>query len=190
MQTDKVRRLASTRLEGALQAAVQAAVNAAEDARDRRNNVVHQDWLLRSRDASRPWSEIEQLCSPEEYQAYLREWERESKDSEDWERVPRRGVNAEDTPSLAELVAVERLLSAATGRILDLVFTVASARNTGCSPGYVHPPERPGRSFTGELAEPRSCFARVSDRGGCVLLGISRGVDIQHRVPRLHEGRQ
>jgi hypothetical protein len=138
VQTDKVRRLAQTCLTGGLQAAVLAAVEDAEEARDRRNDVVHQDWLLRSPDATRPVSEW--LALPEGSRAaYLEEWERESKESQDWRRVPRRGINVEDAPSLAELVAVERLLSAATTRVLNLVYTVASSRETGQPPGYVRP---------------------------------------------------
>jgi hypothetical protein len=112
----------------------------AEEARDRRNGVVHQDWLLRTREATRPWNEIEKI-EPEEWPAYLEAWERESKESEDWQQVPRRGIHVEDAPSLAELVAVERLLSAATDRVVALVFAIASSRETGKPPGYICPPE-------------------------------------------------
>ena len=143
VQSDKVRRLAETRLVGPLQAAVLSAVREVEEARDRRNDVVHQDWLLRSREATRPWSEIGRIDS-EEWPAYLEAWERESKDSKDWQQVPRRGIHVEDAPSLAELVAVERLLSVVTDRVLDLVFTVGSSRETGKPPGYVYPPEEAG----------------------------------------------
>lgn len=142
-QADKVRRLAETRLTGPLRAAVLSAVQDADEARNRRNDVVHQGWLLRSREAGRPWSEIEKI-EPEEWPAYLEAWERESKESEDWQQVPRRGIHVEDPPSLAELVAVERLLSAATDRVIDLIFTVASSRETGKPLGYIYPPEEAG----------------------------------------------
>jgi hypothetical protein len=69
---------------------VVAAVVAAEAARTRRNEIVHQDWLLRGRDAMRSVSELARITS-EDLPAYLEEWERESRTSKDWQgAVPER----------------------------------------------------------------------------------------------------
>lgn len=57
-QCEQVRRLAQTRLAGDLRADVLAALEAAEASRARRNEIVHQDWLLRGRDAMRPVAEL------------------------------------------------------------------------------------------------------------------------------------
>ncbi len=53
-QCEQVRRLAQERLAGDLQADVLAVLVVAEASRVRRNEIVHQDWLLRDRDAMRP----------------------------------------------------------------------------------------------------------------------------------------
>ncbi len=137
-QAKKVRRLADTRLTGSMQTRVLAAVDAAEQARARRNEVVHQDWILRNRAATRPVSEWLAVAS-EDQAAYLEQWEREPMDSEEWQRVPRRGTNVDTAPELADLVAVERALSQATDEVTALTFGVASSRETGKPPGYVHP---------------------------------------------------
>jgi hypothetical protein len=137
LQADKVRALAGQRLSGELQHRVLAAVDQAEEARDRRNDIVHQDWLLRGRDATRPVSEWLQLPH-EDRAAYLTQWQRESKDSEDWRQVPRRGIDVQPAPSLDDLVAVERALTHATDQITELTYAVASSREAGTPPGYVH----------------------------------------------------
>lgn len=58
-QCEQVRRLARERLADGMLTDVLDAVIAAENARVRRNEVVHQDWLLRGRDTMRPVSELE-----------------------------------------------------------------------------------------------------------------------------------
>lgn len=75
-QCERVRRLANQRLTGEIRDEVLAAVNAAESARIRRNEIVHQDWVLRGRDAMRPVSELTGIA-PEDLPAYFTEWERE-----------------------------------------------------------------------------------------------------------------
>lgn len=137
-QCKRVRRLAAERLTGDMLKQVVAAVAAGESARIRRNEIVHQDWLLRGRDAMRPVSELAEIA-PEDLPAYLEEWERESRASQDWQRVPSRSVDVVPAQSLDELRDVERELAAATDLVSALTFRVASSRETGSPRGYVHP---------------------------------------------------
>jgi hypothetical protein len=137
-QCKRIRRLAAERLTGDMLEEVVAAVTAAEAARARRNEIVHQDWLLRGRDAMRPVSELARI-TPEDLPAYLEEWERESKTSQEWQRVPSRSVDVVPAQTLEELREVERQLAAATDLVSALTFRVASSRETGRPPGYVHP---------------------------------------------------
>jgi len=113
-----------------------AALVAAEAARRRRNEIVHHDWLLRGRDAMRLVSELARI-SPEDLAPYLEE--RESRTSQDWHRVPPRSIDVIPAQTLYELRQVERALAAATDPVSALTFRVASSRETGSPPGYVHP---------------------------------------------------
>jgi len=115
---------------------VVAAVVAAEDARARRNEIVHQDWLLTGRDAMRPVSELATV-SPEDLPAYLEEWERESRTSQESQRVPSRSVDVVPAQTLDELQKVERQFADVTDLVSELTFQVASSRETGFPPGYV-----------------------------------------------------
>lgn len=137
-QCKQVRLLAAERLSGDLLDHVVAAVVAAEAARARRNEIIHQDWLLRGGDATRPVSDLARI-PPEDLPAYLQEWERESKTSQAWQRVPARSVDVVPAQSLDELREVERELAAVTRLVSELTFRVASSRETGSPPGYVHP---------------------------------------------------
>jgi hypothetical protein len=137
-QRERVRALAEHRLTGALRTEVLAAVNAAEVAQERRNAIVHQDWVLRGGDAMRPVSELNDV-PPEDLPAYLEEWERESKASLDWQRVPSRSIEIVPALTFDELRQVERQLAGATDDVSRLTFRVASSRETGRPPGYVHP---------------------------------------------------
>jgi hypothetical protein len=76
-QQDHVRKLAQSRLNGDLQAAVLEAIEIADRARKRRNEIVHQDWVLRGRDATRPVSDFAHLRGAE-LEDYRVEWEREA----------------------------------------------------------------------------------------------------------------
>jgi hypothetical protein len=71
--------------------------------------------------------------------AYLEEWERESRTSKDWQRVPSRSVDVVPAQTLDELREVERELASATNLVSAVTFRVASSRETGSPPGYVHP---------------------------------------------------
>jgi len=102
------------------------------------NEVVHQDWLLRGGNAMRPVAEFAQIA-PQDQATYLEEWERESKASPDWQRVPPRSVDVLPAQTLDDLRGVERELAAVTGRVTRLTLRVASSRESGRPPGYVHP---------------------------------------------------
>jgi hypothetical protein len=135
-QCRQVRRLAVERLTGDMLEQVCAAVVAAEEARTRRNEIVHQDWLLRGHDAMRPVSELARITQ-EDLPAYLEEWERESRSSQDWQRVPSRSVDVVPAQTLDELREVERELASVTNLVSALTFRVASSRETGSPPGYI-----------------------------------------------------
>lgn len=137
-QCKRIRRLAVERLTGEMLERVVAAVDAAEEARVRRNKIVHQDWLLRGHEAMRPVSELARIPS-EDLPEYLREWERESKSSQDWQQVPSQSIDVVPAQTLDELQEVERVLAAVTQLVSELTFRVASSRETGSPPGYVHP---------------------------------------------------
>jgi hypothetical protein len=57
-QCRRVRNLARSRLTGEMQDQVLAAVDMADAARKKRNEIVHQDWLLRGPDAMRPVADL------------------------------------------------------------------------------------------------------------------------------------
>lgn len=85
----------------------------------------------------RPVSDLT-VIAPEDLPAYLTEWERESKVSQEWQRVPSRSVDVVPVRPLDDLRQVERELWAATDFVSALTFRVASSRETGSPPGYVH----------------------------------------------------
>ncbi len=137
-QCEQVRRLAQERLAGDLQADVLAVLVVAEASRVRRNEIVHQDWLLRDRDAMRCVAELG-VIDAKDLPAYLEEWERESKTSQYWQRVPARSMEVVPAQTFEELRRVERDIAAATVLVSELTFRVASSRETGSPPGYLHP---------------------------------------------------
>jgi hypothetical protein len=73
-------------------------------------------------------------CAP----TYLEEWERESKASQNWQRVPSKTMDVVAAQTVEELRDVERALAHVTTEVSGLVFRVASSRETGRPPGYVH----------------------------------------------------
>jgi hypothetical protein len=135
-QARAIRTLAHTNLWGDLQSAVIEAVETAQNAADRRNNIVHQDWVLRGRDAMRPVADMPDFTSYRELSRYVDQWERETRDSPDWLRQPSKSFDLVRAQTLPELVKVERALAAATDRVTGLVFAVASARDTGRPAGW------------------------------------------------------
>lgn len=137
-QCSRVRLLAQSRLVGQMKDRVLAAVEKAEAVRRRRNEIVHQDWLLRSRDAARPVAELARV-EPDQLPTYLEEWRRESLSSPDWKRVPAKGTNIVAAQTLQELRDVERALAEVTEEVSGVTSAVASSRETGRPPGYLHP---------------------------------------------------
>ena len=75
----------------------------------------------------------------EEAQAQYQAWQRQSKDSESWQRVPARKVTVEAAPSLDDLMTVEKALTRAAEATVSMTFHVASSRVVGEPPGYLHP---------------------------------------------------
>lgn len=140
--------LATQRLcGGGLQQAVLAAISSVEAAQRRRNEVIHQDWVLRGREAMRSVTEIAAVAD-EDLGGYLEDWQREAKESSNWQRVPAREIDVVPAQALEELRAVEREMAAVTAAVSELVFAVAGSRETGKPLSYVHPTSvaRPTRS--------------------------------------------
>lgn len=146
LQCRKVRSLARQRLVGKLRDQVLRVVAAAEAAREKRNEIVHSDWVLRGPDAMRPVAELARV-DPVDAPRYLEEWERESKASPDWQQVPRDSTNVVAAQAVEELRTVERGLANVTTAVSILTFRVASSRETGSPPGYV-------RDHKGQAPEP------------------------------------
>lgn len=143
VQCQNVRALGKTKLVGELRDQVLAAVDAADAARLRRNEIVHQDWLLRGRDAMRPVAELKDVI-PQDMAEYVEDWERESRASQDWLRVPSKSTDVMAAQSVEELREVERELARVTTIVSGLTFAVASSRETGNPPGYVQGPSGGG----------------------------------------------
>lgn len=137
-QCQHIHRLAIEKLTGELREQVLAVTEMAEVARRARNDVVHQDWLLRGLDGMRTITELA-LVEPADLPKYLDEWERESKASQQWQRVPPRSTEVAPAQTLVDLRRTERALAKATNAASALTFRVASSRETGSPPGYVHP---------------------------------------------------
>jgi len=79
VQRKKVAELATQRLSGDLQA-VWAAMSSVEAAQKRRNEVIHQDWVLRGREAMRSVTEIAAVAD-EDRGDYLEDWQRQATES-------------------------------------------------------------------------------------------------------------
>lgn len=138
-QCRHVRSLARSRLTGEMQDQVLAAVDVADAARKKRNEIVHQDWLLRGPDAMRPIADLARV-TPADLAEYLEAWERESKTSQDWQRVPSRSTGVVPAQTVEELKGLERQLAEVIAVVSSLTFLVASSRETGIPPGYLHSP--------------------------------------------------
>jgi hypothetical protein len=141
-QLKEIRRLANDRLAGKLLSSVLAATESAKNAAERRNEVVHQDWVLRGPHSLRSIADLPK--SHDEIPAYIVEWEREAKPSDDWLSLPARSTELVPAQTWNDLVDVERELAVAGDAVQDLVFPVASARLTGSPAGWISPePPRP-----------------------------------------------
>jgi hypothetical protein len=144
-QLKATRRLATDRLAGGLQTSVLAVIDAAKNAAERRNEVVHQDWVLRGPDSLRSVADLPK--SEDELPAYLLEWEREAKPSDDWLSLPARSTELVPAQTWDDLVEVERELAAVGDAVQNLVFSVASARSSGAPAGWVGPEPAPPPSL-------------------------------------------
>jgi MoxR-like ATPase len=126
---------------------VLAAVDGADAARVERNKVVHQDWVLRHADAMRSVGDLASVTEGD-LASYLDEWRREAKESAHWQSVPHDSIEVVRAQTLDDLRAVEQALAAATDRVTELTFSVASAREAGTPPGWVSDVSRWGSYAT------------------------------------------
>lgn len=69
-----------------------------------------------------------------ELEAYRIKWEREARESAEWQGVPHDSIEVVGAQTLDELREVERALAHATDLVNQLIFSVASARE-GWPPG-------------------------------------------------------
>ncbi len=127
VQRERVAVLATQRLSGDLQQAVRAAMSSVEAAQKLRNEVIHQDWVLRGCEAMRSVTEIAAVAD-EDPGGYLEDWQRQAQESSNWQRVPAREIDVVPAQALEELRAVERELAAVTATVSVLVCAVASSR--------------------------------------------------------------
>jgi hypothetical protein len=136
-QEKEVRRLTSERLRGEVHDQVITAVEAAALARSQRNEVIHQDWVLRIPPSEYVGKSLEDVLP--DLLPDRDEISRTFKDSPYWQRVPNDSVDVVSPPSLGDLQSIERALAAATNSIQWLTFRVASSRDVGKPEGYIRP---------------------------------------------------
>lgn len=136
-QEKEVRRLTSERLRGEMHDQVITAVEAAALARSQRNEVIHQDWVLRIPPSEFVGKSLEDALP--DLLPDRDEISRTFKDSPHWQRVPNDSIEVVSPPSLGDLQSIERALAAATNSIESLTFRVASSRDTGKPEGYIRP---------------------------------------------------
>jgi hypothetical protein len=130
-QEKEVRRLANERLRDEMHDQVITAVKAAARARSQRNEIIHQDWVLRIPPSEFVGKPLEDLLPDRD------EINRTFKDSPYWQRVPNDSIEVVSPPSLGDLQSIERALAAATNSIQWLTFRVASSRDVGQPEGYI-----------------------------------------------------
>jgi hypothetical protein len=112
-----------------------AAVDAAARARLQRNEVVHQDWVLRfppTEFVGKPLADVLPNLLPDRDDIG-----RTFKESPHWRRVPHDSIEVVPPPSLGELRSIERALAAVKDSIEWLTFCDASSRDTGQPEGYI-----------------------------------------------------
>jgi len=129
---------ANKRLTGELLTAVLEAVKDSKAVRTQRNDVVHQDRVLRLMEVATTAEELTAMVWAEADQvaAHGDDPDRAAVDSSGWRKVPRDSVAVVPGPDIDELRAIERALSAVTERFLTLTHRVANARE-GYLPGWV-----------------------------------------------------
>ncbi len=167
---EKVRALASARLDEHCSGPLLAFIDEVEAAQDQRNEVLHARWLLRGADAMRPVSEFFEL-DPSDRAAYLEDWEREAKSSAQWRRQPSRSLDLAEPHRLDELRQLERRLSRAEDLAVRWHNRIASMRETGAPEGWRGPSEArrgpqplPSGALTGPAA--KDALRDLLHRGG------------------------
>jgi hypothetical protein len=134
-QVKGVRIAAEAQLLGNLKREVLDAVDAARTVSERRNALMHQEWLIRGNHVMRPVSELASVPA-EILEDYFEDWAREARDADRWQVADGRSQAIETAQTLAELTAIEKDLRGAADRVTGLTFVVASSRETGSPPGY------------------------------------------------------
>jgi hypothetical protein len=136
----KVTALASERLDERHAEALQAFVEEAAKAQSERNDVLHSRWILRGPNSMRPVSEFLSLDESDRL-AYLSHWEREARDSDDWELQRSRSMDLGRPFELEQLIRIERRLANAEHVAVQWHFRLASMRETGVPLGWRGPGE-------------------------------------------------
>jgi hypothetical protein len=125
--------------EGLLRMAVLDTVEEARLALDQRHEVIHQDWLLNTQEHVLAEGDLARFFG-RDLANNMDHVERYAHDSENWSRIPARGLQADEAPTRLDLVKIERRLSAATRRLTYVTRDVASARELGLPVGYLRGP--------------------------------------------------
>jgi hypothetical protein len=144
---ERIETLATERLVGEHRTSLLGFVAEVRAAQKQRNEVLHSNWLLRGLDAMRPVSEFLRLEETER-QAYLEEWEREARASEDWQRQPSDATTFAEPHRVEELRQIERRLREAEQVAVRWQFAIASMRNVGKPRGWQGPPGSKGVDST------------------------------------------
>ena len=131
--------LVDERLDGSLRTLVLDAVATAQTVLDKRHEVIHQDWLINSQEHIRAAGNLVRRFGADQGD-HLDEVERYAHDSDNWSRLPARGLQIDEALTQAELVEIERQLSEVLWHLAAVVRQVASARVVGLPVGYLRGP--------------------------------------------------
>lgn len=155
-QIRAIRLLADERfVPSPLRTRVLHAADAAEAAQERRHELIHQDWTLRTLERIL----VAQRLADEYGDAWpdhVDEIERFAFDSPNWQRVPARSLEVESAKTLADMRDVERELARVMEEVQFTTAAVAAARATGEPAGYVRLPMVVQR----RVRRPRQCDSR------------------------------
>jgi hypothetical protein len=113
--------------------------DAVEAAQERRHEVIHQDWTLRTLERIVAWNRLVEQYG-DAWAEHRDEIERFALDSPNWQRYPARSLEVDEAQTLTELQAVERQLFRVMEQVQGTTAAVASARTTGQPAGYLRLP--------------------------------------------------
>jgi hypothetical protein len=113
--------------------------DAVEAAQERRHEVIHQDWTLRTLERILAWNRLVEQYG-DAWAEHRDEIERFALDSPNWQRYPARSLEVDEAQTLTELQAVERQLFRVMEQVQGTTAAVASARTTGQPAGYLRLP--------------------------------------------------